>query len=417
MKGKNQPRGFTLVPNWVFTSEAFSTGYDRWMFVVMLSFADSQGKCYPSARAIAARAKFSRNTVARALDRLEEAGLLKRSGRIRADGGRGSNEYTLTLAAPESAGMGDKTFYQARRASNVPKPEQSTVSDSEAREKPVNADMGDKTFYQASESSPQPELEPEQPQPEQPVQEPQPKPQPKPQPEQETLFDEPVKPEIVPTTAEIVPTGNETVTTTAGTIDFRRNDYPDAFEQLWRIWPKKASKKDAYKAWKKTNLGISRANLSKAAAAWVQMKRLQEPMLNPKYIPNLATWINGEKWEELGEQENYIRHTEYKDLSNAGKFVASQDPETQAAMMKQWREDRARFEKEHKDYLSQDHRGLADMSPEEREAFIKANRFDAPCAQPIPKKPLEEEEKPTTRTPQRQATPVADFGGWFQSVE
>lgn len=319
MKGKNQSKGFTLVPNWVFTSEAFSTGYDRWMFVVMLSFADSQGKCYPSARTIAARAKFSTGTVAKALDRLEGAGLLKRSGRIRADGGRGSNEYTLTLAAPESAGMGDKTFYQARRASNVPKPEQSTVSDSEAREKPVNADMGDKTFYQASESSPQPELEPEQPQPEQPVQEPQPKPQPKPQLEQETLFDEPVKPEIVPTTA--------------GTIDFQRNGYPEDFETLWKTWPRKESKASAYKAWKKKNLGISHADLLAAARQWLQMESMKGTQ--PQYLPYLATWINQQRWGDLADTQPHPQYQTPQNLSNAAQNIARiQDPTERDEVMR-----------------------------------------------------------------------------------
>lgn len=171
----------------------------------------------------------------------------------------------------------------------------------------------------AQESSPQPELEPEQPQPEQPVQEPQPKPQPKPQPEQETLFDEPVKPEIVPTTA--------------GTIDFRRNGYPEDFETLWKTWPRKESKAAAYKAWKKKNLGISHADLLAAARQWLQMESMKGTQ--PQYLPYLATWINQQRWGDLADTQPHPQYQTPQNLSNAAQNIARiQDPTERDEVMR-----------------------------------------------------------------------------------
>ena len=55
--------------------------------------ADSEGKCWPGIRTIAAGVSLSRSTVKRALGELVEAGVVERRKRWRENGGRSSNLY------------------------------------------------------------------------------------------------------------------------------------------------------------------------------------------------------------------------------------------------------------------------------------------------------------------------------------
>ena len=57
--------------------------------------ADSEGRCWPGIRTIAAELGFSRSTVKRALDDLYGAGLLTREPRWRENGSLNSNLYRL----------------------------------------------------------------------------------------------------------------------------------------------------------------------------------------------------------------------------------------------------------------------------------------------------------------------------------
>lgn len=71
-----------------------------------------------------------------------------------------------------------------------------------------------------------------------------------------------------------------------------------AFEQFWKLYPKKKSRKDALKAWNKlspdTDLqGVMIAALAKhcVSADWTKN--------GGQFIPNAATWLNGERWMDV----------------------------------------------------------------------------------------------------------------------
>ncbi|MCP3681817.1 MAG: hypothetical protein GY861_03930 [bacterium] len=64
------------------------------------------------------------------------------------------------------------------------------------------------------------------------------------------------------------------------------------FEDFWNIWPKKTAKKDAEKAWKKAKVETE---------AWLLIeKHLTTAYLSTevKFIPNPATYINGQRWND-----------------------------------------------------------------------------------------------------------------------
>ena len=76
----------------------------------------------------------------------------------------------------------------------------------------------------------------------------------------------------------------------------------DAFIQFWSSYPRKESKLDAEKAWKKLNPSkellekiLSSVERSKTSASWVEE--------NGKYIPLPASWIRKRRWEDEVREE------------------------------------------------------------------------------------------------------------------
>jgi hypothetical protein len=69
------------------------------------------------------------------------------------------------------------------------------------------------------------------------------------------------------------------------------------FEEFWSVYPKKASKQDALKAFKK--LKPDEALHARMLAAVVAAKQSQEWLKdNGQFVPHAATWLNGRRWED-----------------------------------------------------------------------------------------------------------------------
>ena len=67
----------------------------RAVYMYLKDHADSEGRCRPGIRTIAAELGLSRSTVKRALHDLEQHGYLKKASRHRANGSSTSNLYTV----------------------------------------------------------------------------------------------------------------------------------------------------------------------------------------------------------------------------------------------------------------------------------------------------------------------------------
>ena len=67
----------------------------RAVYMYLKDHADSDGKCWPGIRTIAAELRLSRSTVKRALDDSCGAGLISREFRWRENGSHSSNLYRL----------------------------------------------------------------------------------------------------------------------------------------------------------------------------------------------------------------------------------------------------------------------------------------------------------------------------------
>jgi hypothetical protein len=71
----------------------------------------------------------------------------------------------------------------------------------------------------------------------------------------------------------------------------------ERFETFWLSFPKKVAKKAAHAAWRKRHPGVELTERILTALTW---QRSQDSWLRDggKYIPNPATWLNQERWED-----------------------------------------------------------------------------------------------------------------------
>ena len=74
----------------------------------------------------------------------------------------------------------------------------------------------------------------------------------------------------------------------------KRNDYPDDFEEFWRIYPRHEDKKKAFKVWQTALKNGATADEIIAGAARYAKYRAGEP---EQYTKHPATWLNGDCWE------------------------------------------------------------------------------------------------------------------------
>lgn len=74
----------------------------------------------------------------------------------------------------------------------------------------------------------------------------------------------------------------------------KRNDYPDDFEEFWRIYPRHEDKKKAFKVWQTALKNGATADEIIAGAARYAKYRAGEP---EQYTKHPSTWLNGDCWE------------------------------------------------------------------------------------------------------------------------
>ncbi len=72
----------------------------------------------------------------------------------------------------------------------------------------------------------------------------------------------------------------------------------DGFEQFWKLYPKKKSRKDALKAWNKINPDAELQAVMITALAQHCVSRDWTKDAG-QYIPMASTWLNGERWHDV----------------------------------------------------------------------------------------------------------------------
>ena len=109
-----------------------------------------------------------------------------------------------------------------------------------------------------------------------------------------TPIDEKIKTPIDEKVKENV-TSNE-LTRVNNKENIKRNSEPDEFEELWKLYPRKEGKKDAYKAYKKAiKEGTTNEQIRQGIEnykAWLKAKN------ETTYIKQGSTFFNGEHWND-----------------------------------------------------------------------------------------------------------------------
>ena len=76
------------------------------------------------------------------------------------------------------------------------------------------------------------------------------------------------------------------------------------FDKFWQAYPKKVSKKQAQKSWKKINPSLELFEKILKALEMVKQTEQWEKD-NGKFIPYPATWLNQERWtDEINMMQN-----------------------------------------------------------------------------------------------------------------
>ena len=88
-----------------------------------------------------------------------------------------------------------------------------------------------------------------------------------------------------------------TTKTTTQTSSGISVDPMEGFEQFWKLYPKKKSRKDAVKAWAKLkpNEELHQTLITALGSHCVSEDWTKD---QGRYIPNASTWINGERWTD-----------------------------------------------------------------------------------------------------------------------
>jgi len=84
--------------------------------------------------------------------------------------------------------------------------------------------------------------------------------------------------------------------------EVKTKTYSPEFEQFWKMYPRKVSKGDAEKAWKKITRPVETLALIKMALDW-QKTSHDWKKENGQFVPYPASYLNGRKWEDEPKQQ------------------------------------------------------------------------------------------------------------------
>ncbi len=92
-------------------------------------------------------------------------------------------------------------------------------------------------------------------------------------------------------------------------------DLLEGFEQFWKLYPKKKGRKDAAKAWAKLkpNVELHQTLITALCSHCISEDWTKD---GGRYIPNAATWLNGERWHDVLKPAGTSSASAYHGLPN-----------------------------------------------------------------------------------------------------
>ena len=110
IKSVTDQRPYIMVYQDFLESKVLDSPYQKLVYIYLKKYADSKDQCFPSIKTLSDITGISISKVKRTLEELEQKGVLARENRVRPDGGKSSNLYTL---------YDQKEVWQTECSSNV----------------------------------------------------------------------------------------------------------------------------------------------------------------------------------------------------------------------------------------------------------------------------------------------------------
>lgn len=103
--------------------------------------------------------------------------------------------------------------------------------------------------------------------------------------------------------------------------DARPIEYPPAFEDWWKTYPRRrnASKKDAAKQWAEATKTIDPAELLRLTASYAENPGVDDA----RYIPHPQKWLRDRRWESIDETNSHVNPEPTQQGVTAGALLAS----------------------------------------------------------------------------------------------
>lgn len=210
---------------------------EKIVLLVLSDYANDDGECYPGQAKIAERADCSERTVRTALKSLAERGLISSVERRRDDGYRTSNLYILNI--PGRADSAGEDSYRQNEGTSPAKTGDLTGKN----------DTPHRKLFAGQEPLDKPSGN---------------------------------------------PLDNPSVADAAFAVEPKSDPVGDQFAEIWAAWPRKDSKKDAEKAWRRLSASVRDEVFSKALVFAKAYPLNREA----RFVPYLSSWLNGELWND-----------------------------------------------------------------------------------------------------------------------
>lgn len=255
---ENEHVPFSQIADWVTFDHGISDGAFR-LYMALLSFDFGKGAVFPSQELLAEKLGVSTRAVIRRMEELIDADMVKRiKVSSHAKQGHSRNRYMLRRwEKPNRSSTGDTNVTSPTGDANVTR-QAGTRDASVMRTRDANVTLirrkENNTKIKEDEHS-------------------------------QTLTDDDAQAELTLVAESASPVGDDVPKQ-------KRGEYPPEFAAFWEVYPKKADKRAALKAWRSARKRVSNEVLVESARQY-----RDDPNRVDQFTKNPATWLNKGSWE------------------------------------------------------------------------------------------------------------------------
>lgn len=259
---ENEHVPFSQIADWVTFDQGISDGAFR-LYMTLLSFDFGKGAVFPSQELLAEKLGVSTRAVVRRMEELIDADMVKRiKVSAHAKQGHSRNRYMLRRwEKPDRSSTGDANVTSPTGDANVTRQGEThdaNVMGTHDANVTLIRRIENKTNIKEDESPyKSPTAEPEQ-------------------------------GELAVVAESAPPAGG------GSKPKRKREEYPPEFAAFWEVYPKKADKRAALKAWRAAKKRVLVSDDELVVAA---MRYRDDPNREDQFTKNPATWLNADSWE------------------------------------------------------------------------------------------------------------------------